>query len=255
SSPDALPVPGAEAPPVAGAGAPPNPAAEASRTLTPRERGWYAVHFVRDEGHDFLGQFALDAQGNTQWIQTERVLEVLSALFASGVRSLEAKARTGVEIAASDLGWAAVDGLAIVGATALLRAGKAASAATKATTSARSATLSTRAAAYSSHVAKAARIGVRSVSYAKWPAIVATAYLVVRHPSIIGDVLSELAGVLGWPQWVVHALGWTLLLLPMFLVAAIAWRALRRIVPLRHRETPLPRLRVRRDLPGAPFVH
>lgn len=204
----------------------PTPPEQASRALTPRDRGWYAVHFVRDEGHDFLGQFALDPQGNPQWIQTERVLEGLNALFASGVRSLETKARTGGEIAASDYGWAAVDGLAIVGATALLRAGKAAGAATKATTSARSATLSTRAAAYSSHVAKAARIGVRSARYAKWPAIVATTYLVVRHPSIIGDVLSELADAIGWPRWLVHALGWTALLLPLLFVSWTVWRTL-----------------------------
>lgn len=203
----------------------PTPPEQASRTLTPRDRGWYAVHFVRDEGHDFLGQFALDPQGNPQWIQTERVLEGLNALLASGVRSLETKARTGGEIVAGDYGWAAVDGLAIVGATALLRAGKAASAATKTATSARSATLSTRAAAYSSHVAKAAQIGVRTARYAKWPAIVATTYLVVRYPSIIGDVLSELADAIGWPTWVVHALGW-MLLLPLLFVAWIVWRTL-----------------------------
>lgn len=193
--------------------------------LGPLDRGWYAVHFVRDEGHDFLGQFVLDADGNTQWIQTERVLEAMNMLFASGVRSLETKARTGVGIGGADLGWAAVDGLAIVGATALLRAGRAAGSATKAATSVRAAPLSTRAAAYSAHVAKAARIGVRSARYAKWPAIAATAYIVVRHPSIIGDALSGLADVIGWPRWVVLGIGWTLILLPVFLLGRFVWRA------------------------------
>lgn len=195
--------------------------------LTPRERGWAAIHFVRDEGHDFLGQFALDAQGEVQWIQTERVLEGLNSLFAGGVRTLETKKRTGAEIEAGDLGWAALDGLAFVGATALLRAGKAASTATKAATTARSASVSARAAAWSTHAAKATRIGLlQSVRYAKWPAILATGYVVVRHPAFVGDVLSGLADAIGWPRWVVLGIGWTLLLLPVFLAAWMARRVL-----------------------------
>lgn len=185
-------------------------------TLTPEQRGWYAVHFIAAEGHDFLGQFVLDAEGRTQWIQTERVLEGINWLLASGVRSLETKARTDEAIEAADIGWAALDAAAFIGAAYLLRAGKAAKGSASA---AKAANVSGRAAGWGTRATKAAQAGLQTLRLAKWPAIVATAYVVVRHPSLVSSALAAAADLVGLPVLLVQVLGWTLILLPVFVLA------------------------------------
>jgi hypothetical protein len=177
--------------------------------LTPQERGWYAVNFIRNEGHNFLGQFVVDARGETRWIQSERLLEGANALFASGIRTLETKARTDQAITAADIGWATVDMLAVVGAAHLLRLGKSATTATKAT---KPAAVSSRAGSLASRVGQA---GLKGARYAKWPAIVLTGYVAAKHPGIINDVLAAVAKAAGLPIWPVQLAGWTLLLLPL----------------------------------------
>lgn len=198
-------------------------------TLTPEQRGWYAVHFIAEEGHDFLGQFALDAEGRTQWIQTERFLEGVSWLLASGVRTLETKARTDETIVVADIGWAALDAAAIVGAAYLLRAGKAATSSARA---AKAASVSGRAAGWGTRAAQAAQAGLQTLRIAKWPAIVATAYVVVRHPSLVSSALAGVADLVGLPVLLVQVLGWTLILLPLFVLTwwialAAKWALLR----------------------------
>lgn len=193
--------------------------------LTPEQRGWYAVHFVRAEGHDFLGQFAMDVEGRTQWIQTERFLEGMNWLLASGVRELETKARTDERIDAADIGWAALDAAAFVGATWLLRAGKATTATAR---SAKAASVAGRASGYAPRLAKAARAGLETLRLAKWPALLATAWVVVRHPSLVGDMLAGAATWLGLPVLPVQVLGWTVILLPVLLLTGwIAWMTVR----------------------------
>lgn len=193
------------------------PAPDVASALTPEQRGWYAVNFIHGEGHDFLGQFTVDEDGQTKWIQTERLLEGINSLFASGIRTLETKVQTGQEVTAGDVGWAVVDVVSVVGATYLLRAGKAAATTTKAT---KSTSFASRTAAFTSRVARAGRIGLNAAKYAKWPAIIATGYLVVNHPSILNDVMAGIAQVVGLPPLLVQLVGWTLILLPLFYIGS-----------------------------------
>ena len=186
-----------------------------SEALTPEQRGWYAVNFIRQEGYDFLGQFVVDAEGNTRWIQTERLLEGANGFFASGVRAFETKVQTGEDLSPADAGWVAVDALVLVGAVKFLRMGRAAAQSTK------SAGVAGRSAAYTSRLARAGRVGLTVGRYSKWPAAVALGYLVVTHPGIINDVLAGVAEVFGIPTWFAQVLGWTLLLLPLFYI--LSW--------------------------------
>lgn len=196
-----------------------------SGDLTPEERGWYAVNFIRAEGHDFLGQFVVDAQGNTQWVQTERVLEGIGQFFASGVRQLETRYRTGDEITASDIGWASVDVLVFASAVKLLRAGRAAATAT------RSAGVSTRSAALAARIAGGGRLILSSARYAKWPVIIGAGYLVLRHPGIINDVFAGIADVLGVSPLAIQVMGWLLILAPALYL--MSWLLLPAIVVLK----------------------
>ena len=194
---------------------------ENAAPLSPEERGWYAVNFIRNEGHDFLGQFVVDESGQPQWVQTERVTEGISQFFTSGVRQLEANYRTGEEITASDIGWASVDVLVFASAVKVLRAGRAAA---KATQGAR---LSTRSAALAARITGSGRLILRSARYAKWPVILGAGYLVVTHPSLINDFFAEVAGVLGVSPVAVQIAGWLLFLVPaLYLLSWLLWPAI-----------------------------
>ena len=179
-----------------------------SGPLTVAERGWYAVNFIAHEGSDFLGQFQVGADGQVQWVQTERITEGFTQFFTGGIRQLESSYRMDGEITASDIGWASVDVLVFASAVKFLRAGRAVA---KTTQGAR---LSTRSAALAARVTGSTRLLLRSARYAKWPAVIGVGYLVVTHPSLISDFFASAADVLGLPPLAAQIAGWTLLLAP-----------------------------------------
>lgn len=190
--------------------------------LTPEMRGWYAVNFIHEKGHGFLGQFVMAPDGEPKRLQSERFLEGANSFFAGGVRSLESKFKLDEEIAAGDIGWATVDVLFVASAVKLLRIGRAAAA------SGKSLSLSTRAAAFGSRMARVGRLGMRAARYAKWPAVLVTAYVAVKHPGVINDTLAGLAKLVGVPEWVGQFVGWSILLLPLLWLAQWIFRLLLR---------------------------
>jgi hypothetical protein len=169
--------------------------------LTPEQRGWYAVNFIREEGHRFLGQFALDSQGQARWIQTERLLGETSSFFLGGIRTLETKARTDEPIGVADLGWAAVDFLVVTSTFKILRIGKAAAVGSRATAASR--------------LAKIGRSGARTMKYGAALTTVAVVYVAARHPSLVNDALAAVATMLNLPVLPFQIIGWILLLLPL----------------------------------------
>ncbi len=187
-------------------------------SLQPVERGWYAINFIQSEGHDFLGQFVVDPEGSVTWVRTERVLEGLNQFFASGIRNLEIKHRTGEDVSAADIGWASVDVLVFASALKVLRVGRA----TAATT--RGGARSTRSAAFAARLGNSGRMVLSSARYAKWPAVIGVGYLVVAHPSLISDFFSGVADVLGYPAWLVQFLGWLLILMPALYIGSWLFR-------------------------------
>ena len=186
--------------------------------LTPEERGWYAVRFIQEEGHDFLGQFVLNDQGDIIWVRTERVLENINQFFASGIRNLEIQYRTGEDVSAADVGWASVDVLVFASALKVLRAGRAVA------VSSRSAAAGTRSAALGARLANSGRMLMATARYAKWPAVVGVGYLVVTNPSIINDLLAEMSEILGYPTKLVQFFGWLLLMLPVLYIGSWVFR-------------------------------
>lgn len=196
-----------------------------SGPLTPAERGWYAVNFIDREGADFLGQFQVSPDGETQWVQTERITEGVTGFFTGGIRQLESSYRLDGEVTASDIGWASVDVLVFASAVKFLRAGRAVA---KTTQGAR---VSTRSAALAARVTGSARLVLRSARYARWPAVIGVGYLVVSHPSLINDFFAGVADVLGVPPMLTQLAGWLLILVPVFYLAS--WLLLPAIAVLR----------------------
>ncbi|SNC75139.1 hypothetical protein SAMN04487881_2743 [Marinobacter sp. es.048] len=186
--------------------------------LTREERGWYAVRFIEEEGHDFLGQFVVNEQGDIIWVRTERVLENINQFFASGIRNLEIQHRTGDDVSATDIGWASVDVLVFASALKVLRVGRAAA------VSSRGAAQGTRSAALAARLSNSGRMLMTTARYAKWPAVVGVGYLVVTHPGIINDFLAEVSEVLGYPVKLVQFVGWMLILLPVLYIGSWVFR-------------------------------
>ena len=207
----------------------------ATGPLTGEERGRYAIHFIEQEGYDFIGQFVLNAQGLVDRVQIERVLEAINRFFAGGLKGLETRYRRDEAIGIGDVGWAAVDVAVGIGAFKLLRMGRAGAA------GGRSLTFSQRSAVVGAGLWRGTVVGSRLVKYGA-PAILA--YMAVRHPSVINSLLVSAAEKLGLPAWPVQLVGWTLVLLPVLLVlrlilGPLVWllagtaAMLRRVAPAR----------------------
>lgn len=185
-------------------------------TLTPARRGQIAIAILEAEGHGFLGQFVVGANGEVQWLQSERVVSDIGDFFTSGLRDLESQWRRGEPVGVADLGWAGVDLLVMTSAFKVLRAGRAVRAG----------------AAVEGQGARAAGRGVlvgggRFVNLsraAKVAAVTGTAYVVLRHPSLVSALGANVGRWLGWPVWLGQFLIWTLVLLPLLIVARFVYR-------------------------------
>lgn len=198
------------------------------------ERGWYAIDFIRQEGHGFLGQFVVDPAGEVHWIQSERVLQDVNSFFAGGIRTLEMKYRTDKKIGASDYLWAGVDVLATATAVKALQATRGGAAAAAESTeveiaagsgarAAESTSLMRRTAALVPSLIRAGGLGGR---IARYGAIAATAYIVFRHPGLISGFSGELARIAGLPTWAVQLAVWSVILLPALYIGVFLLRPL-----------------------------
>ncbi|KAA3615522.1 MAG: hypothetical protein DWQ05_14320 [Calditrichaeota bacterium] len=177
---------------------------EPLENLTPLDRGWNAVHFIKNEGYDFLGQFALDKNNNVRWIQTERFLENINAFFVGGIRTLEVKYVLDEKISGYDLLWGAVDIAVIGGTLKLLRAGRvAAKSGKKVSFAARTRLFAPRLFATGGFIVR--RIVVVS-------AAAATIYIVAENPHVLHGMMAEIAGIAGINPYLFQTVGWILVL-------------------------------------------
>lgn len=208
---------------------PPPKEPETDAKLTPVERGWYAIHFLQEEGHDLLGQFTINADGTIEWVQTERVIEGVSDFFLGGIRGLEATWRQDEDVEGSDWGWAALDVVVIASSVKLLKAVRAAKTVRPAAATARAGGFSGRVAQFGSGIlAQGGRLGVY---VAKLGAIPAAVYLMIRYPSLVNATLAEFANWLGIESWLVQFLFWfaaiwSILALTICLLRPLSWALL-----------------------------
>lgn len=186
-------------------------------TVAPEVRGQYAIHFIAEEGHDFLGQFVTDEAGEITRVQSERFATGTKRLFTSGLTALETKWRRGDDLTVGDFGWATVDLAVPVVAFKLARAGKLAG------HSARSARAS----------ARLARAGAGTARVGRTLAIAGSAagigYLAM-NPGVLNSIGAEIAAGLGLPAWLVTGALWLVLLLPVLILLRLGHRWLLRPV-------------------------
>lgn len=75
---------------------------------------------------------------------------------------------------------------------------------------------------------------------AKVAAVAGTAYVVVRHPSLVSALGANLSSWLGWPVWFGQFLIWLVVLLPILFIARFIYRWL--LTPLLWLLVPLMRV-------------
>ena len=193
--------------PVAAASAPEKDAPPAPATYGPDLRGQRAIAFIDHEGHQFLGQFVLDPQGQAAWVQSERGLEAAKSFFFSGVTGLEKKYKSGQPLQAADVLSAGMDVFLVVGtfkAVKFLRTAK----------QVRAVGIVQRTQLLGAPLLRSSLLGRQMIKYG---AIAGTAYLVVRHPSLLSSMFVTWGQWLGISPLLAKAIGWSVLLVPLLL--------------------------------------
>jgi len=190
-----------------------------SSEFSPKERGWYAVSFIKQEGHHFLGQFVMDRDKKVQWIQSERILEGITSLFAGGIRTLETKYDLGEEITKGDIFWAGADVAVLAGTLKLLKTGKTAASSGKALN------LTSRTRLFAPRLFLKGKIFQK---LGKYGAAAATVYIIAAHPTLVNSILASIAKFMGLPPWLLQFAGWlliiTIVLYPFsWLLRSFAW--------------------------------
>lgn len=180
--------------------------------LGPVERGWYAVNFIKHEGHDFLGQFSVHADGKARWNQTDRVVKSSTSFFTSGVRNLETKHDLGQDITTVDAFWAGLDVALVALPAKLLLSGKAvARTGQELNLASRTRLVAPRLLPRSEMLRKLGAYGVAA----------ATVYVIATHPSLLNSVFAELADLVGVSPWIVQVAGWSVVI--AFLIYVFSW--------------------------------
>lgn len=180
-----------------------NPAPQKPHEFGPKERGLYAIQFIKNEGHDILGQFVVDKDKKVKWNQTDRIFKDISSFFAGGVRNLETKNDLGEDITASDVFRAVLDVAVVAVPVKLLGAGGKAVGRTGEELS-----LTARTKVFAPRLLSKEKIFQK---VGKYGAVAATTYIIIKHPSLINSVFAEIAKLLGLPPWFVQLAGWTLM--------------------------------------------
>jgi hypothetical protein len=170
----------------------------------PKERGWYAVNFIKQQGHDLLGQFVVDKDKKVKRNQTDRILKGLTSFFTSGVRSLETKNDLGEDVTASDVFWAGLDVAVVAAPVKLLGAGGKAAGRTG-----KELNLTTRTKVFAPRLLSEGKIFQK---LGKYGAVVATTYIIIKHPSLINSAFDWIAKFFGLPTWIVQFVGWVLII-------------------------------------------
>ncbi len=192
-----------------------------AKELGSEQQAWYAIQFIKNEGHDFLGQFVINDQGDVEWIQIERVTEGLSAFFTSGLRSLETRYRTEQPITTRDLFWAGVDMLLAASTLKLLRAGKLAARSGKPLGMVRTTSL------YGMRLLKSGVAG----RLLKVSTIAAMAWVLINHPSLIPSAFYRIGEFIGISPRAAQFIG--ISMLAWLLLYPLVWLSRWIICPLR----------------------
>jgi hypothetical protein len=196
-------------------GAPQVQAAPMATAYGSTERGWHAIHKIRQDGHDFLGQFVIGQDKRARWIQTARLLNEADLFLTSGIRTLETKYVLDQEIHAADLLWAGVDVAGFVSVVKLWRVGKVL------TRSGKQLSLTQRTMLVASRMFPKGGFARQMLKYGGAAGVL---YIVIKHPGLLNGILAETAKAVGLHPLLLQITAWTLLI---FTLSCVCFPVLR----------------------------
>ncbi|MGP1630712.1 MAG: hypothetical protein ACTS5V_12280, partial [Giesbergeria sp.] len=176
-------------------------------TYGPDLRGQRAITTILQDGHQFLGQFVVDAQGQAAWVQTERTVDAVKSLFLSGAINLERKYKSGTPLEPVDVLSAGVDVFIFVGAFKALKF-------LRATQKVRAVGVMQRTQLLGAPLLRRSALGRYAMKYGLAAGAVT---LMVQHPSLLNGVFVALGKSLGLSPFLAKTIGWSLLLAPLLL--------------------------------------
>ena len=197
------------------ANATPNANATEITDYGPELRGQRAIGFIVQEGHQFLGQFVLNAEGKAMWVQTERSLGAAKSFFFSGVIGLEKKYQSGQPLEAVDVLSAGLDVFIVAGTFKALKF-------LRASQQVRAVGVLKRSQLLAAPLLGRSALGRYAMKYG---VVAGTAYLVVQHPSLLNGMFVTIGQWLGLSPLLAKTLGWSALLLPLLwpLLSLLGW--------------------------------
>jgi hypothetical protein len=181
----------------------------------PDLRGQRAIGFIVQEGHQFLGQFVLNAEGKAAWVQTERSLGAAKSFFFSGVIGLEKKYQSGQPIDAVDVLGAGLDVFIVTGTFKALKF-------LRASQQVRTVGVLKRSQLLAAPLLGRSALGRYAMKYG---VVAGTAYLVMQHPSLLNGIFVTVGQWLGVSPLLAKTVGWSALLLPLLwpLLSLLGW--------------------------------
>jgi hypothetical protein len=191
--------------------------ARCSESLSPEQRGWLAVLFIHDDGHDFLGQFAVRPDGTVVRLQVQRVASAVKSFLAGHMFDLEKKYGMGETVLARDWALAGAEAaLLIMGGKGILSLIGRHAAKAKLASSGMKMGVWAKAKILAPKV-----LGSRIV---RWGTAGAVGYLLVRHPAAFHSLVGIVAESIGLPAWFLQGLAWTVISFVLFTLLHPVWR-------------------------------
>jgi hypothetical protein len=169
---------------------------------TPFKRGLLAMAHTDRDGHRFLAQFDVQADGTARWNMTDRMAASGEKAVLGGLRDFETKHNIGERIGVADIVWAGADVAVMFSiAKSLSLAAKARAAGKEvqgAGILARSPGLTQVPRGLDRTAAGTLRLGAK----------VSAVYLLASHPGLLTALFAEVGALLGIQAWMAVALGW-----------------------------------------------
>lgn len=195
------------------------------KELTPEERAWIAILRIQDEGNNFFRRFLIDEKDGVHPLVVARIFAVAEKILAGNLEALERKRKLKEQITGSDLAWAGVDTLVLLGfvgteTLALIKGGQAVVGMGKVASAAKVGTAA-KMTKPASFVALGAQTKALAPTVVKYAGVGAGAYLIYKHPRVIHQGAGAIADLFGIPRGLIQFVVWTIIV--MVIATPVLW--------------------------------
>ena len=183
---------------------------EAPKPVGKEDLAWNAILVIKDHGHNILGQFVTNTNGEVKRSRIEQYGEAILDFLTGGLKNVEIRYLKDQDIRIKDLAMAGVDVAIVGGFWKLLRSGKLIVLTGKSVRVMRTSL-------FGSRLLKSGFAG-RTLKYSS---VAATAFVVLKHPTLITSAFAEVGRLIGIPPMLAQMIG--IALLAFVLLYPFSW--------------------------------